>query len=574
MLPWEEATQIAQAYFDEATLRGPVGAQLRIQAEAQWRKLMIGKCPKLVDVGCNQIIPSSTTPTRVPISGCTNCGHVVHVPEWINQATGGAMYDGSSLDQLQKKMRIVKPICPLCGKETLANPVMGFACVPALFGGTLEGASAQDEERKEDASLYKIPPSSMGAGPQGSQLTGLSPFGDDPLAPQGTNTTQVNTSKEDGMVEEGEYAETEKPRFSFLVPTCADELRRVGRSYTESFASAGGVFHVGNVYRPCIGDARAMRQVTEFCSVFLPTQRDEERLKDTSASPCEFSSSAAPFLNQQDQYIGRRGRVISLATPNRGGGDKELLETFGPLFPVPFFFAELLLQIANFASAYVSTGTSRSPFVWRQSLDCEFLTPPPKDTIMVAWNLESNPLFLEGVGRVTCVSQVVATYPRPNLRRQADNAAGNMTNVTISATLDFEPLLRVAATFGARTDPISGLTRIEMPYSSAPWSVCVWTTPLNASRNTDLDRHIADTVSATSSGEQGYTSEHLKDVMTNCAIHMRPSIQEDAYYAWADKHGVPKCVFVYANGDLLVRDHLTPQPRLVKFNPIVVQKVE
>ena len=64
MLPWEDATRIAETCFDDVMLQGPVGAQFRRQAEAKWRKLMVGHVPGIVDVGCNQITPSSITPTR------------------------------------------------------------------------------------------------------------------------------------------------------------------------------------------------------------------------------------------------------------------------------------------------------------------------------------------------------------------------------------------------------------------------------------------------------------------------------------------------------------------------------
>ena len=93
-----------------------------------------------------------------PISPCTACGYIVDTVQFL-AANGAKGFEGSSLEQLKKKVDTMRLPCPKCeAKEVWGDPMYGLDQVPVMIGGTARGARAQDGHVLVDPSLYKIVP--------------------------------------------------------------------------------------------------------------------------------------------------------------------------------------------------------------------------------------------------------------------------------------------------------------------------------------------------------------------------------------------------------------------------------
>lgn len=141
---------------------------------------------------------------KVAVCQCSGCGFVVDVTKLIFELTKGQVYDGSSLDQIQKKLTILKANCPSCQKAELQDCSWGWKNIPLIVGGTLFGSNKVDDDGANDMGLYKKPPTSV---MQKNMILKdpTNALQEKPMLEQKQQTTDTNTNNS-----EVEFAETKK----------------------------------------------------------------------------------------------------------------------------------------------------------------------------------------------------------------------------------------------------------------------------------------------------------------------------------------------------------------------------
>lgn len=227
---------------------------------------------------------------RIPICSCKDCGFVIDVVHTLS-ANKNEGYEGSSLEQLQKKMKMTRIACPKCAQvdNGFSDPMYGINHVTVTVGGSLMGATAEDGNTVLDPSLYKIVPSTV--------MQRQNHLMDDTF----TNTSAVAKPKVQVIEEAKIVAE---PTPSAYLKTSLSGANETG-------------FQIETVFYPCIGrvpskavdakksalDLLADPTVATLLCISIPTGGHE-----TVASERKIS-----FLSKEDQYLKRKPASLYLA---------------------------------------------------------------------------------------------------------------------------------------------------------------------------------------------------------------------------------------------------------------------
>ena len=375
-----------------------------------WRNEFVSKLDTL-EVDCSPLVKEKDV-TRVPISSCSKCNFIIDVEDFIKTKSAGVIYDGSSLDQLQKKLIKLDTKCPRCQEGVFDNVVLGVEEVMVVLGGTTVSSLARDPNRVEDLETYKAP---------GAQSRTFDPPALPSSSTQGieaisspTTIPTLEVSEKDK--EETETQETEKtqeretPAHSWLCSSWSRKLRSLP-------LDVNGYTQVGKVYASQIGKLTSplhfllrLNIPTEMCTVYNLV----EEKKQFSEIQERLQNNRVRFVTEHNQYVGATGSTWSAL--------KSSAHLMGR-FPFPTTFISTLLEVENFLSSLLKVAENKKgvmPFVWRQLLTCETLhliTPGALQSNglceegIVAWNLETNPKYIEA-GEAISLVQVVGYYPK------------------------------------------------------------------------------------------------------------------------------------------------------------------
>lgn len=268
----------------------PAGQLLKRSILALWRAQFI--TAHVAEVG--ESFLGDADELRVPVAQCDDCHFIVNVVELIRKQTG-AMFDGSTLDQLQRKMHAAKLTCPQCNGPNLRDPVLGNGCAIGIFGGSLEGAQDSDGARIEDPTLYKVAPSSVAQ----QQMQLQDPFEEltgerRPDKPE--KKPEPKKEEEEADKPEGP-AVLEMPRIQLRPTLAANDAAYdlINRSPLVTH----GVAHVGTVCHAQIGHVHGKDAIDDLYHARTPTEATVFYTQVEGDAECPYL-----FLTRNDQYIG------------------------------------------------------------------------------------------------------------------------------------------------------------------------------------------------------------------------------------------------------------------------------
>lgn len=395
-----------------------------------WRNEFVSKMDTL-EVDCSPLVKEKDV-TRVPISSCSKCNFIIDVEDFIKAKSAGIIYDGSSLDQLQKKLIKLDTKCPRCQEGVFDSVVLGVEEVMVVLGGTTVSSLARDPNRVEDLETYKapgaqsktfdtpaLPPSSIqtteaASSPTTTPTLEVSEKDKEEIETLETETQETETQEtETGETETQETEKTqerETPAHSWLCSSWSRKLRSLP-------LDVNGYTQVGKVYASQIGKLTSPLHFllrpnipTEMCTVYNLV----EEKKQFSEIQERLQNNRVRFVTEHNQYVGATGSTWSAL--------KSSAHLMGR-FPFPTTFISTLLEVENFLSSLLKVAENKKgvmPFVWRQLLTCETLhliTPGALQSNglceegVVAWNLETNPKYIEA-GEAISLVQVVGYYPK------------------------------------------------------------------------------------------------------------------------------------------------------------------
>jgi len=352
----------------EGLTLGPVGKRVKDNIISVWRQEFCTMDTAEIEV--SPVIDSE--PDRRAISTCAACGFIIDVVEFIRETTNGEMYDGSSLEQLQRKLSLTKVNCPRCGAHCEFNdPMLGVASVPVVLGGTVAGALNEDGARIEDPTLYKLAPSSV----MQNQMQLKDPM--DELAKMQDRVEEVDDTKDecqDATAEEkgkeemeevptptGELEEevvasssgTDVEFSHYLSGTAVNQLASATENFGGSVASITSVWksQIGRVHQGLtfLYDAH---NLTELCVLSAVDQVERTE------------GEKVPVFTREDQYLKR-------TKPHQLSPETDFSHAAA---------GHLLVQCLNFLARLFH----QHDIVVREQLPCE-----GRNETDVTWNLES-----------------------------------------------------------------------------------------------------------------------------------------------------------------------------------------
>lgn len=412
----------------------PAGEQMRQKIVQSWRNAFVDNQVCEISRACT--ITTQSSPKSVAISKCQQCGFIVDAVELIRMHCG-AMYDGSTLDQLRKKIEVLKLKCPKCrgsGGGQLGDIMLGFANVPCTFGGTMEEASGE-EQTVPDPTLYKVAPNRFGQQQITDQLQETLPPSlttcEDTVVPEQETTTATTE-----VVEQDKEEEVVVTR-QFLRGTARMDYRQVIQYMTKlhetGYNRVDGIAQVAPVFHSQIGQRFASPLSCLYYSR-APLEMSISRVVDATTATQNtkllalLQQSTAHFATHHDQYVGNKGRTF-YGTNVANITDKLTRDIQFMLggFDKPLALMETLLRCQQYVHSIVDIGSSNNSvvdassaattnlLVIRQALPCEVSRniPGSKTTEhSTTWLIETNPTCIANAPKAFVLFQVVATWSR------------------------------------------------------------------------------------------------------------------------------------------------------------------
>lgn len=261
--------------------------------------------------------------SRTPIVKCALCGYISD-PLKLIQSPGQSTYEGSSLDQIQKKLVINKSVCqnPLCEVPFNDSAVLsGWKNVAIIQGGTDFG-SLKKEEQVEDGTLYKKPPTSV------MQKQMILKDADDTLGGFEYQKPNTSTTADGGVVTEikEEIPPTIKEsdfkfaRTQIVGETFLDHIFDLSQTYPNDALLCFS--EIGNVMRNFIGETHTKKEdivfkkslsqniVLAFCQKNdVKTTVDEERAKFFIPS---WDATKFTYNLKEDQFLAKRPSSMTM----------------------------------------------------------------------------------------------------------------------------------------------------------------------------------------------------------------------------------------------------------------------
>lgn len=475
---------------------GPIGKQLKDNIIEIWKSHFTGEFlgPATIEMVESSPIRSATNETSnnagiTPISCCSTCNFIIDVVEFIRGVTNGEMYDGSSLEQLQRKMKMIKTVCPGCkSEETFSDPMFGYKAIPLVIGGTLHGARDDDENVITDPTLYKIAPSSLMQSMSHGQVEMKDPMTEFSSQPPPTDpnnvveeitdthsSTEEVVSKEPTDKDKHEEKKEEECNLTpdlagqaggkelfthFLLPTNIYNLSNILDEVKSSIIYPhAGVASITSILKSCIGrsDHSSMTSVAEFHLASNITEACclttlSQLIQNGDGVDVEDSiiGRSCFLFNKEDQYLKKtRPRKVALdsfktpANPGTGLG----------------YFTNKVLRFINAVIRFeaIKSEHRETAVVFRELLPCEsFLCNLGEGSN--AWNVEikvhgdqepTSPiiigqLFVIKNGRVGLRIEIESLLYAAILSGMREDYTRTDGDSSIEPTIWFRPFLSVA----------------------------------------------------------------------------------------------------------------------------------